>query len=58
MKLIPLLLSGLLFTSVASAASLDVTLKEALPTGRVMILVLSLLPKPIMGCYLRQNLLG
>ncbi|MDC9767393.1 superoxide dismutase [Cu-Zn] SodC [Proteus mirabilis] len=33
MKLIPLLLSGLLFTSVASAASLDVTLKEALPTG-------------------------
>lgn len=33
MKLIPLLLSGLLFTSVASAATLDVTLKEALPTG-------------------------
>ena len=28
----PLLLSGLLFTSVASAAALDVTLK-ALPTG-------------------------
>lgn len=33
MKLIPLLLSGLLFTSVASATTLDVTLKEALPTG-------------------------
>lgn len=58
MKLIPLLLSGLLFTSVASAASLDVTLKKPYLQGRVMILVLSLLPKPIMGCYLRQNLLG
>ncbi|MEQ4923495.1 superoxide dismutase [Cu-Zn] SodC [Proteus hauseri] len=33
MKLIPWLLSGFLFTSIASAATLDVTLKEALPTG-------------------------
>lgn len=33
MKPMSLLLSGLLLTSVASAATLDVTLKEALPTG-------------------------
>ncbi|OAT46847.1 superoxide dismutase [Proteus hauseri ATCC 700826] len=34
MKLTPWLLSGFLFTSIAaSAATLDVTLKEALPTG-------------------------
>lgn len=59
MKLTPWLLSGFLFTSIAaSAATLDVTLKEALPTGEGNDIGVVTITETDYACYLRLKLMG